>query len=92
MSIRIEINHQYVVTSDRYQFILQEKKVATAGKNEGSEWLDTVGYYPTIQKLVSGLVLHDLLNGGARQFSDLEKQVEQLGQICLEAFTSQIES
>lgn len=32
MSIRIEINHQYVVTSDRYQFILQEKKVATAGK------------------------------------------------------------
>lgn len=58
MSIRIEINNQYVITSDRYQFILQEKKTATSGKNEGKEWLDVVGYYPTISKLVSGLVLH----------------------------------
>ena len=46
MSIRIEINNQYVITSDRYQFILQEKKTATSGKNEGKEWLDVVGYYP----------------------------------------------
>lgn len=38
MSIRIEINNQYVITSDRYQFILQEKKTATSGKNEGKEW------------------------------------------------------
>ncbi|EKT0164122.1 DUF5405 family protein [Escherichia coli] len=86
MSIRIEINHQYVVTSDRYQFILQEKKVATAGKNKGSEWLDTVGYYLTIQKLISGLVLHDLLNGGADSFAALGEQVEQLGLQCQTAF------
>lgn len=60
MSIRIDINNQYVITSDRYQFILQEKKIATSGKSEGKEWLDVVGYYPTIPKLVSGLALHDL--------------------------------
>lgn len=51
MSIYIEINNQYVITSDRYQFILQEKKTATSGKNEGKEWLDVVGYYPTILSL-----------------------------------------
>jgi hypothetical protein len=34
-----------------------------------------------------GLVLHNILTGEARQFSDLEKQIEQLGQKCLEAFT-----
>lgn len=62
MSIHIEINNQYVITSDRYQFILQEKKTATSGKNEGKEWLDVVGYYPTIPKLISGLVLHDLFD------------------------------
>lgn len=87
MSVYIEVNNKYVITSDQYQFILQEKKIAKAGKNAGNEWLDTVGFYPTISKLVSGLVLHNILTGEARQFSDLEKQVEQLGQKCLEAFT-----
>ena len=60
--------------------------MATAGKNKGSEWLDTVGYYPTIQKLISGLVLHDLLNGGADSFAALGEQVEQLGLQCQTAF------
>ncbi|MNT57144.1 hypothetical protein D3C72_1944930 [compost metagenome] len=77
-----------MITSDQYQFILQEKKIAKSGKNAGREWLDIVGFYPTISKLVSGLVLHNILTGEARQFSDLEKQVEQLGQKCQEAFAA----
>ncbi len=88
MSIRIEINNQYVITSDRYQFILQEKKTAASGKNEGKEWLDAVGYYPTISKLVSGLVLHDLLTGDATRFSALAAQIESVAKQCLDAFTS----
>lgn len=87
MSIRIEINNQYVITSDRYQFILQEKKTAASGKNEGKEWLDAVGYYPTISKLVSGLVLHDLLTEDATRFSALEAQIESVAKQCLDAFT-----
>jgi hypothetical protein len=75
MSIRIEINNQYVITSDRYQFILQEKKTATSGKNEGKEWLDVVGYYPTIPKLISGLVLHDLLTSDLIGFSALKARL-----------------
>ncbi len=88
MSIRIEINQQYVITSDRYQFILQEKKTAITGKNEGKEWLDVVGYYPTISKLVSGLALHDLLTGDATSFLALETQIERVAKQCLDAFTS----
>lgn len=88
MSIRIEINNQYVITSDRYQFILQEKKTAASGKNEGKEWLDAVGYYPTISKLVSGLVLHDLLTRDATRFSALEAQIESVAKQCLDAFNS----
>lgn len=91
MSIRIDINNQYVITSDRYQFILQEKKTAVTGRNAGKDWLNTVGFYPTISKLVSGLLLHNILIGEARQFSDLEKQVERLGEKCQEAFSSKVE-
>ncbi|MHA0895226.1 DUF5405 family protein [Enterobacter ludwigii] len=86
MSIRIEINNQYVITSDRYQFILQEKKTATSGKNEGKEWLDAVGYYPTIPKLISGLVLHDLFSSDLTGFSALEARIECMGKQCLDAF------
>ncbi|MGY9383347.1 DUF5405 family protein [Citrobacter braakii] len=88
MSIRIDINNQYVITSDRYQFILQEKKIATSGKNEGKEWLDVVGYYPTIPKLVSGFALHALLTGDAISFSALETQIERVAKQCLDAFNS----
>ncbi|ATG01750.1 DUF5405 family protein [Lelliottia sp. SL45] len=88
MSIHIVIGNKFVITSDQFQFILQEKKIAKSGKSAGKEWLDIVGFYPTIPKLVSGLILHTLLTGEARQFSDLEKQVEQLGHKCLEAFTA----
>lgn len=86
MSIRIEINNQYVITSDRYQFILQEKKTATSGRNEGKEWLDVVGYYPTIPKLISGLVLHDLLTSDLTGFSALDARIEHMGKQCLDAF------
>jgi hypothetical protein len=88
MSIRIEIGERYVVTSDRFQFILQEKKNAETGKNAGKEWLDVVGYYPKLNQLVSGLVYHDLFTGDATSFEALSKQVERLSQQCLTAFGS----
>ncbi|WP_019077183.1 DUF5405 family protein [Citrobacter braakii] len=87
MSIRIDINNQYVITSDRYQFILQEKKTAISGKSEGKEWLDVVGYYPTIPKLVSALILHDVLTGEANSFAELGCQIDRIGQECFVAFS-----
>ena len=86
MSIYIEVGDRFVVTSDKFQFILQEKKTAKSGKSAGKEWLGVIGYYPTISKLVSGLLLHGILTGDARCFADLNVQVEQLGQQCLDAF------
>lgn len=88
MNIRIEIGERYVVTSDRFQFILQEKKTAEKGKNAGKEWLDVVGYYPKLNQLISGLVHHDLLTGDTSSFEVLSTQVELLGQQCLTAFGS----
>lgn len=86
MSIRIEIGDRYVVTSDQFQFILQEKKTAKSGKSAGKEWLGVIGYYPTISRLVSGLILHGILTGEAASFADLNVQVEQLGKQCLDTF------
>lgn len=87
MTIKIVIDNKLLITSDEFQFILQDKKIAKSGKNAGKEWLDTIGFHPTISKLVSGLVLYNVLTCEALHFSELNKQIEQLGQKCLEAFT-----
>lgn len=86
MSIRIEIGDRYVVTSDQFQFILRERKFAKSGNDAGKEYLDTVGYYPKLSQLVSGLLHHSILTGDATAFSALNAEIELLGEKCLEAF------
>lgn len=88
MSIHIVVGDRFVVTSDQYQFILQEKKTAKSGKSAGKEWLDTVGFYPTISKLISGLVFHGILTGEATSFAEIGEQVERIGQQCQTAFSA----
>ncbi|MFI3666651.1 DUF5405 family protein [Citrobacter braakii] len=86
MGIRIEIGNRYVVTSDQFQFILCEKKIALTGKNAGKEWLNTVGYYPKLSQLVSGLLHHSILTGDATAFESLAVQVERVAEQCQAAF------
>lgn len=88
MSIRIEIGGRYVVTSDAFQFILQEKKIAKTGKNAGNEWLDVVGYYPKLSQFVTGLMVHDALICEARCLGELSAQIERTARECAEAFAS----
>lgn len=86
MGIRIEIGDRYVVTSDQFQFILCEKKIALTGNNAGKEWLNTVGYYPKLSQLVSGLLHHSILTGDATAFESLAVQIERVAEQCQAAF------
>lgn len=86
MSIRIEIGDKWVITSDQYQFILNEKKVAQSGKKAGEEWLDTIGYYPKINQLISGLVHHQIQSATINSLSEMAAEIEKLSFICEEAF------
>lgn len=86
MSIRIEIGDRYVVTSDQFQFILRERKFAKSGSDAGKEYLDTVGYYPKLSQLVSGLLHHSILTGDATAFESLAVQVERVAEQCQAAF------
>lgn len=88
MSLHIEIGERYVVTSDPLQFILQEKKTATTGKNTGKPYLNTVGYYPKLEQLIKGLMVHDALTCEARCLAELEARIAQTGRECVQAFTT----
>ncbi|EKE8278424.1 DUF5405 family protein [Salmonella enterica] len=86
MSIRIEIGDKWVITSDQYQFILNEKKVVKSGKKAGEEWLETIGYYPKINQLISGLVHHHIQAATINSLSAMAAGIEKLSFICENAF------
>lgn len=85
MSIRIEIGDKWVITSDQYQFILNEKKVVKSGKKAGEEWLDTIGYYPKLNQLISGLVHHHIQGSDISSLHVMAAEIELVGRLCSEA-------
>lgn len=86
MGIRIEVGDKWVITSDQYQFILNEKKVVKSGNKAGEEWLNTIGYYPKINQLISGMVHHQIQNSEIKSFKGMADEIERIGHLCISAF------
>ncbi|EAS2002554.1 hypothetical protein A7K78_10970 [Salmonella enterica] len=82
MSIRIEIGDKWVITSDQYQFILNEKKVVKTGNKAGEEWLSTIGYYPKINQLISGLIHHHIQHSSITALDAMAAEIERIGEMC----------
>lgn len=82
MGIHIEVGDKWVITSDQYQFILSEKKVAKTGKTAGSEWLCTISYYPKISQLIAGLQHYNIQQSAITSLSDMAAEIERVGAIC----------
>lgn len=85
MSIHIEVGDKWVITSDQFQFILNEKKVAKAGKKAGEERLDTIGYYPKINQLISGLIHHHIQYSAINSLEEMAAEIERVGLLCRDA-------
>ncbi|EMC1560091.1 TPA: DUF5405 family protein [Klebsiella pneumoniae] len=85
MGIRIEVGDKWVITSDQYQFILNEKKVIKTGNKAGEEWLDTIGYYPKINQLISGLIHHQIQTATINSLVEMAAEIERVGNLCTAA-------
>ena len=83
MGVRIEVGDSWVITSDQYQFILNEKKVVKSGNKAGEEWLDTIGYYPKINQLISGLIHHHIHGSDIAAIDAMAAEIERVGQLCI---------
>lgn len=82
MSLRIEIGDKWIINSDQYQFILSEKKVAKSGRKAGEEWLDTIGYYPKIEQLISGLIHHHIHQSTITSIEEMDAEIKRIGEMC----------
>ncbi|HFI1145409.1 TPA: DUF5405 family protein [Enterobacter hormaechei] len=85
MSIHIEIGDNWVITSDKFQFILNEKKVVKSGKNAGELCLCTIGYYPKINQLISGLIHHHIQHSAIISLEAMAAEIERVGMLCSKA-------
>ena len=54
--MEIKLHADYRLTSDRYQYILQERKVPQKGENIGKEYWDNIGYYSKLQNALDDYV------------------------------------
>lgn len=92
--INIKINDDYKITSDKYNFILQKKRVITdntKGRKANPEnigkvvWVDE-GYYSDIKHLLKNYASKEMLNSEAKSIQelfdilkDIEKTIERVG-------------
>ena len=89
MSLRLEVGDKWVITSDQYQFILNERKVVKSGKKAGEEWLDPIGYYPKINQLISGLIHHHIQSSEIQCVKEMANEIERIGMLCIAGFKSE---
>ncbi len=74
MEIRLD---KYVITSDEYQFILNEIKINKEGKNIGQERFQTIGYYPRLEQLIKKLILLEIRRSDIKSLQDMSDKINQ---------------
>lgn len=84
--MQISIGEKYVVTGDQYQYILNERKTVKEGKNAGSEYQQTVGYFPKLSQLVAALLHLECRTTDVASLEHLEKYIERVAAQCERAF------
>ncbi|OYD24712.1 DUF5405 family protein [Oceanimonas baumannii] len=87
MSINIQINEKYIITSDNLQFILNQVAVKGDNSNQAGEtYLKAVGYYHSIDLLVKALMQRELRQSDATTLQQCQQIIADTAAACLQAF------
>lgn len=78
--MHIEVD-KYVITSDPYNIILNEKKTAQKGRTKGEIYLFPIAYYQTVEDCIEGIVDHGIKNSEATSFKELIIEIKKLKKI-----------
>lgn len=76
--MNIRLNEDYQLTSDRLQYILQERKVPEKGKNIGKEYWDNVGYYSKLQNAIDDYIDMRVRASDAKSIAEIITHIKEL--------------
>lgn len=79
--MRIEIDNKWVITSDKYQFILQEKGIAKSGKNEGEEVLKNATFHTQMGSLIRSLIMKEVREADIASLQEMDAKIDR---VCME--------
>lgn len=79
--MKIEIGDKWVISSDKYQFILQEKGIAKSGKNEGEEVLKSATFHSQMDSLIRSLIMKEVR---AADINSLQEMDSKIDRVCME--------
>ena len=84
--MELEINHKYRITSDKYQWMIQEKRTR---KGE-IDW-KSVSYYPSIEQAIQGLGELMVRLSDAKTLTDALRDVQNVATQLSHALTPNLE-
>jgi len=68
--MRIELN-DLVITSDKYQYVINKKTIAKSGQNKGEEVLIAQSYHPKLEQLAEKLLEMNVKKSDAQTLNDI---------------------
>jgi len=69
---------KYVITSDPYQYIVNEKKISKKGKNMGKEYLTPASYHNTVESAMQDIIERRIRSCEATTIKELIQEVGQI--------------
>lgn len=85
--MKFQLNENWQVTTDPYQFQLKNKRIIKDknSKNFGGVMWDVVGYYPTLDLLIKGCLKQEILKSDFDDLVDLEAHLSFLSDVFIDA-------
>ena len=87
----IPVDNEHRISSDRHQWIIQERKIVQSGNNKGKERWEAMAYYATLQGAVNGLVQLKLRLANTETLADALDYMETLSNKLTRALTMDYE-
>lgn len=78
----IKIDDTHFITADTHSFMLQEKRIVQDGKNKGEEYIETLGFYSSIENAIKGLMKNETRKYvSKKETSTLKEAIKELENI-----------
>lgn len=75
--MHIEIGDKYVITADKYQFIVNQKmQFGNESKHSGQTYLKQIAFCPTLGQVATVLTMHEVRTSDVKSLMDLQKQID----------------
>lgn len=72
------IDEKYSITTDRYNFIVNERKVHKEGKNAGVEYTQEISYHPTLEKAFEKYVSLRINDSNCQTIAEVVELLKQI--------------